>query len=339
MKKLSMLFSAVMLLCMASCDYLNKPLAEYDMVYLNGGKMYFYNFDSNKNKEYRGERDSVVNVAYSNNDVLYYSVAVNNNLILKSLDLKQKNAKPQKMVDWGLTLKDCESYKTANPGLMRFDKAGTQLGMGSDMVFDYYQFSKYSIYHTLDKKIRNHTVFTYDPETGDFDINDEYMDYKPYYYSKVKYNDFEFNRLGKLFYLDGDQRVSLTDQFNYAELFQLEEEEAATYVEMNPISIDPQRSKVLYSAMLPWNDLNYGIYCVSSLDGNTQMPLYSKMTYTQPEWVKNGSLVFVSQQQDNEGNFVMDATGNPVLVVKVLHPDWTVVTAGVGNDFAVRPLY
>ena len=236
-------------------------------------------------------------------------------------------------------MKDCQGYSVGNLGNMRFDDASTQLGMSHSMDRIYQQFTKYTIYHVLTQKLQTVTLFTYDPETGIYELGTDDFDYYPYYYSNLLYDDFEFNRLGKLFYIHGNEKVSLTDKFNYAELFQVNDAEQAIYVEMNPISTDPQSTKVLYSAMLPWNNYNYGIYCVSSLDGMLQLPLDSKMTYARPEWVKNGSLVFVSQQKDKEGAFMVDANEKPVLVVKLMNPDGTVVTVGNGNDFAVKPLY
>ena len=68
--------------------------AQNDLFYVESGDLYFYDLQSNKATHYANETDSVVRADLSKNNVLYYTVAKDGNLLLRSLDLKVANPMP-----------------------------------------------------------------------------------------------------------------------------------------------------------------------------------------------------------------------------------------------------
>lgn len=336
MKKSFILIPALALLFLASCDSNNgQPLTDYDMVYLQGGKMVFYKDQPQENRIYKTERDSVVNAIYSLDSTLYYTVSHNGDLILKSLDLKDPKAKPVKVINWDLKTIDCDNYMDGNLGDLCFNKAQNQLAMRSVMAYSYHLYCNINVYDLKNKTMNKAALYQYMPDTDELYITDEKIDFRPYKEYNVA-NTFETSIFGDLYYKVDSTKISLTNQLDYRKMMPLEPEESTEYVDINVISMNPDRSKVLFTAMMPWDDYNYSCYCVSTLDGKTQISLDSEMTKREPRWLKDGSLVFVSQQRDNEGHKVVDKNNKPVYDLKVMASDGTIKVLGNACDFVLR---
>ena len=76
MKKTIFFLIAVMALVVTGCDWFHKAdLSKVDMVVIQHGQMLFYNHDTQKLTPYEAEKDSVVNLAFDNNNHLYYTTA------------------------------------------------------------------------------------------------------------------------------------------------------------------------------------------------------------------------------------------------------------------------
>jgi hypothetical protein len=336
MKKFFILIPALLLLFMASCDSNNgQPLIDYDMVYLQGGKLAFYKDQPQETRIYKSEHDSVVNAVYSLDSILYYTVSHHGDLILKSLDLKDPKAKPVKVINWDLKLSDCDNYMDGNLGAMCFNKAQDQLAMNSVMAYSYHQYCNLNIYDFQSKTLKKGALYQYMPDTDELYLTDEKIDFRPYKEYNVA-NTFETTIFGDLYFKMDSTKISLTDQLDYRKMMWLEPELPTEYVDINVISTNPDRTKVLFTAMMPWDDYNYSCYCVSTMDGKTQTSLDSELTKTEPRWLHDGSLVFVSQQRDNEGKKVVDKNNKPVYDLKVMAPDGTIKVIGNACDFVVK---
>lgn len=331
-----MLFPVMLLFCMAGCDFNNGPLTDYDLVYLNGGKLVFYNLQSEKATTFKGEKDSVVNAAYLSNNTLYYNVSSKGNLVLKSLNLDEKKPVPVKVTDWQLKKEECENYLDGNLGGFCYDNDRSKLAMYSEMALVYRLYTKMSVYDLSDKTLKKYTLYDYNPETLELYPTKETPNFHTYQFSKVR-GDFRTTEFGDLFFVQDSLKINLTDKLDFREIFKLEPEESTEYVDIVLMSMNPESDKVMYYAMMPWDDFNYSTYCISTIDGQTQIPLYSEATKTRPEWLADGSLVYVAQQLDNEGKRVYDQYEQPVCQLKVMTPDGNIKVLGNTLDFAIKP--
>ena len=346
MNKLFNILAALMVLFVVGCTSNNgnskaegkrlKSMADYDIVYLENGNLVFYNIDLKRGYTYKNEKDSVVNAAFLNDSVLYYTVSTNKNLVLKSLVLNDQDVQPEKVLDWNLKVDDCENIIDGNLGDMCFNPQRTKIALYSDMVSAVQMYSKLSVFDLQSKTLRQVVLFKYNPETGEIIQSDDAYDFTPNYDANLYGQDFEFDEFGNLYYIKNGTKISMTDQLVYRDIFRINPKSSDKYVNVYPVSTDPQISKVLFTARLPWGNYKHSTYCVSTLDGLMQLPLDAAMTKVAPKWIKNGALVFVAQQRDNEGKLVTKADGKPACQVKVMDPSGQISIIGDACDFAVK---
>lgn len=313
-------------------------MADYDLVYLENGKLVFYHVYTKKSEIFSKENDSVVNAVYLDDSTLFYTVSVNENLVLKRLNLKDEDPEPLKEIDWNLKLKDCENFIEGSLGDLSMNREQTMIGMGSDMAFMDMMYSKQHVYDIYQKEIQVNTLFTVDPKTGEITGTDEVSAFSPYNYYNIKGADFDFNREGELFYVKDGARVCLTNQFNYRDIFHLNPNASVRFVEVYPITMNPQGTKLLFTAMMPWGNYDYSTYCVASIDGQMQVPLYSELTKVKPRWLKNGSLVYVTQPRNDAGEIIKDAEGKSVYQVMIMDSRGKINAIGNARDFVVKPI-
>ena len=88
------------------------PAAQYDLFYVEGGQLFFYDLQSNEATPFANEHDSIVRAVLSKKNVLYYSVAKDGELLLRSLDLNIVNPMPEQLADWEVTVEGRKQWKT-----------------------------------------------------------------------------------------------------------------------------------------------------------------------------------------------------------------------------------
>ena len=93
--------------------------------------------------------------------------------------------------------------------------------------------------------------------------------------------------------------------------------------------MSPDGQKVLFQTVLPWGDFGMGAYCVASLDGKYQVNLHSDIFYKTPEWLKDGSLVYIQDVKNSQND-------DTATVLMLMLPDGTTKKISDSPNYAVK---
>lgn len=285
--------------------------AQNDLFYVESGDLYFYDLQSNKATHYANETDSVVRADLSKNNVLYYTVAKDGNLLLRSLDLKVANPMPETLADWDVPVEGRTEMDGFGDMYLNYEE--TQVALERDVRWFTGLFYNLAVYDLAAKTV---TVYPLYREVFD---GDEFM-----YFEDLPDNS-GFNRWGPsdapysttderlenvandIYYVGGGLRVCLTDRIDIDAIydFGLDKEEYEV-----DASMDPTGKRALIGYNVGMGDGTLGAYFVSSIDGQQQLMLPgSDYETSNPTWLSDGSLLYVGYD-DGEGLYLLDLEGN-----------------------------
>ena len=323
MKKACLFLSIAIACAMVGCD--QKPSAQVsdnsekqmeqndekqsfpDLGFAENGQLKFYDVQKDETEVYTQETDSVVDAVCANGKV-YYNVKANNHLLLKCLDIKAADPKPESLADWNLDFESREGNPFPVFGKMYLSMDQTQIALEVDIMWFAGPCYNLAIYDCASKTISKTILYQFNEEVGTMDFFDDENNFKVYA-PEANFDIGRFEDSDGFYYLNDGQRICLNDQLKEMEDmgdFEVE-------YEHDPIELDPSGKKLLFATSTYLGDGLLGFFAVSSLDGKSQIALpNSDVMGACPRWLSNGSLVYTGF--DNESNtdalFLMDTNGN-----------------------------
>ena len=278
-----------------------------DLGFVENGQLKFYDVQKGETEIYTHENDSVVDAVCSTDGKVYYNVLADNHLLLKCLDMKADNPMPESLVDWNL---DFESHEIdpypAVFGDMYLSMDQTQIALEVDIMWFAGPCYNLAVYDCASKTINKITLYQYNEEHGDMDFMDDENSFSAYA-PEANFEVSLFEDSDGLFYLGNGQRVCLNDQLKDMEDmgdFEVE-------FDHDPIALDPSGKRLLFATDVYLGDGLLGFFAVSSLDGKTQIALpNSDVMEDRPQWLSNGSLVYIGYESDKDALFLMDTSGH-----------------------------
>lgn len=292
--------------------------SQCDFLFLNEGQMFFCDVETEEIAPFTEETDSVLNAVYSLNNELYYTVSDHGKLKLRYLDLSESSPKPVALADWNLDVQDAINWNGGPYGNMSFNEDHTQIGLGSDMQS--YVYYKLSIYDLETGEVSLHTQYQ-DDEYGYYEDAPGQVEFEPYNPKRIKLAEFCYDweeRQGDMgiAYRDGGKLIELCDRLD------------PDSGEVIPIEVDPKHEHVLFlmARAIGIEGVN-GDYAFASLDGKHQciIPGCDPMLKREPQWLKNGSLVFVGYDEEYEPK------------LQVIDMDENIKPVAYTLDFIVKP--
>lgn len=323
MKKTLFFLIAIMAFGLIGCDHTPESnTSKVDVVIIQHGQLQFYDHATQKVTPYEAEKDSVVNVAFDDNNHLYYTSANQQDIKLKMIDLNVKNPQPTLCADWQLTLEQItDEMFDSNACELNKDKSGNLyiLNMSFNDEGD-----ELECYNIASGKARTMSYNEYWEQYGSYDYDDA--------------ENF-YNGDGMFYYVTPEGKYCLTDQMDFMTLFQ--NEELLRYLHFYPEEISPDGKKVIIKANSEIGELDYGYHCVATLDGKQQNILTDSdlMSYY-PKWLSDGSLVYVGEEPRPKDDPYYNAEWNNTrYCIKMLAPDGTTsVLVSDAKQFFFNPI-
>lgn len=271
-------------------------LSGYDMVMFNDGKLFFYNTTTSAMLPYTAESDSVVNGVFTPDDMLYYCVAAKPRILLKRIDLNQREPKPEELADWGVTYESCvtETYETVSP--LVYYAGRNMLGLWHEFSWDSYSLTQQRLYNLSTGEITDWDWEAWEKEEQDMMQSADEQE-EDYHFERVEdeIREFLVTNDSNYYFMDGLSEACLSDKIDFNKY--ISDPDYATEIEFEYVSSSPDNLKVLYMAILEWGDFPHGILCIASLDGHVQIPLEdTDCTGYIAQWLDDGSLVYVGEK-------------------------------------------
>lgn len=316
MKKITLLLAALVVV-LTSCEQKNNSqqnnpkqsnlASQQDFLYVEKGEIYFYNLDTREATLYPSEPDSVTDALCSKNNVLYYNVAKDGKLLLKSLDLNTANPMPEFLADWNVPVEKDEWDGMPTFGDMFFSYDETQIGLERDLhwfagksnnlaVYDLASktVNKYDLYHVVELEDGCFTVEDLPDESG-FDRWGVHVSHK------AEKTVFEID--DHVYYVGDGGRTCLDDKIDFEETMGFSLDDG---YDLTVIGEDPTGKKALIAVYMAIGDGEVGFYIVSTLDGKEQRELPgSAYDVNGPVWLSDGSLLYFGYL-DKEGLLLME---------------------------------
>ena len=314
MKKTFILLVIVAALGMMSCEHDPKPekklKSDVDMAIIDHGQLQFYNHATQKLTPYEAEADSVVFIAFDNDNHLYYTSDKQGVLELKSIDLLEAHPQPKLCANWQLTPDQYGSLKRNWVSRTRFG-----IFMDDQMENLYMVSSQINGFEP--------SAYVYNIASGEMKSLswDEYCE--------VSISGFGDDRFyveqGKFYYLTPEGKTCLNDKIDFVPAFELYEE-VVDEESFHPVNISPDGKKVVYSVKGELEESG-GYYCVASSDGQKQTLLDSFINDLAPQWLEDGSMVYAGREPRPESDPEYDAEWNNSRgCIKIMNPQGAVST-------------
>lgn len=321
MKKAYLFLSIAIVCAMVGCD--QKPSTQVsdndekqmeqndekqsspDLGFVENGQLKFYDIQKDETEVYTQETDSVVNAVCSTDGKVYYNVISDNHLLLKCLDIKADNSMPESLADWGLDL-TATKENFALYGDMYLNNDQTQIALEVDIMWFAGPCYNLAIYDCASKTISKTILYQFNEEVETMDFFDDENNFKVYA-PEANFDIGRFEDSDGFYYLNNGQKICLNDQLKEMEDmgdFEVE-------FDHDPIALDPSGKRLLFATDVYLGDGLLGFFAVSSLDGKTQIALpNSDVMEDRPQWLSNGSLVYIGYESDKDALYLMDTSGH-----------------------------
>ena len=321
MKKAYLFLSIAIVCAMVGCD--QKPSTQVsdndekqmeqndekqsspDLGFVENGQLKFYDIQKDETEVYTQETDSVVNAVCSTDGKVYYNVISDNHLLLKCLDIKADNSMPGSLADWGLDL-TATKENFALYGDMYLNNDQTQIALEVDIMWFAGPCYNLAIYDCASKTISKTILYQFNEEVETMDFFDDENNFKVYA-PEANFDIGRFEDSDGFYYLNNGQKICLNDQLKDMEDmgdFEVE-------FDHDPIALDPSGKRLLFATDVYLGDGLLGFFAVSSRDGKTQIALpNSDVMEDRPQWLSNGSLVYIGYESDKDALFLMDTSGH-----------------------------
>ena len=225
--------------------------------------------------------------------------------MLKCLDLKANDPKPESLAEWKLESSDEDTFPLY--GNMYLNKDQNQVALQVDITWFAGPCCNLAVYDCDTKTIDKIILYQFDEEHTTMDFMDEENLFEVYA-PAINFDTTLFDNSDGLYYLGNDQRICLNDKINDSQIEELGFEE--DYYYYYPIAMDPTGEKMLFGSVLVMGDGVFGYFAVSSLDGKEQFILpNSDVNDACPQWLKDGSLVYIGWD-DKAALHLMDSNYN-----------------------------
>jgi len=326
MKKTLFILVAAVAFGLMGCDNTAKPgengKSDVDMAIIDHGQLQFYNHATQKLTPYSTETDSVVFVAFDNDNHLYYTTNKQGVLELKCINLLESRPQPKSCANWELTP---DQYRSLQRNWLSRNRFG--IFMDDNMENLYMACSEVNgfepsaqVYNLASGQTKSLTWDEYcETNRGDFG------------------DDRFFAELGKFYYAGPDGAVCLSDKIDFNTAFEAYEE-VMDEGSFNPVNVSPDNAKVVYSVKGELEESG-GFYCVATCDGASQTLLDSYLDELAPQWLADGSMVYAGREPRPESDPDYDAEWNNTRTcIKMMNPQGAVTTlVSDAEVFCVNP--
>ena len=297
MKKIVYLLSLTLVLGIAGCNLQagNRPaLYDCDMAIFDDGKLVFYNSTDNVFIPYEAETDYVLSGLFFKNETFFYTVSVNDELYLKSLDLQDPKAKPVTLIDWGLKLGDCLVDGRVS-SLVRYKYSALLMQEFDYLDFiDKFQDAKYYDFMTMEQS---------DSWPSTESTVDEGELFNPEELFWAEENAY--------YYMTDTGRNCISDKIDFKKY--ASDPENAYDPQFNFVGMDPKGMCVAYSGLIEWGHEGHGPLCFATLDGKVQLALAgTDAAQVYCGWLQNGTFAYA----DSDGIKVVNPQGEISLLHK-----------------------
>lgn len=324
MKTLNYLIVAALAVLIAGCAQNNNKPAEpnkpaeqstlaekYGLFYIEDGELWLYDLETHYADRYNNETDSIVRAVLAKNNVLYYSVAKDGELLLRCLDLNATNPMPEQLADWDVPVEG--RTELDGFGAMYLNYEETQVALERDVRWFAGLFYNLAVYDIASKTVAVHELYKAVMDGDEFVTFEDLPDnsgFNRWGPSDSPYNTTDErleNVNNDIYYVGDGQRVCLTDQIdmeNYADIGLGKEDFDVD------ASLDPMNKRALIGYNVGLGDGTIGFYVVSSIDGKQQKELEgSDYETSNPTWLSDGSLLYVGYD-DGAGLYLLDLDDN-----------------------------
>ena len=103
-----------------------------ELGFVEKGQLKFYDIQKGETEAFTQETDSVVDAVCATDGKVYYNVKANNHLMLKCLDMKAADPKPECLADWNLDVESREGNPYPAYGKMHLSMDQTQIALEVD---------------------------------------------------------------------------------------------------------------------------------------------------------------------------------------------------------------
>lgn len=285
------------------------PAVQFDLFYIEGGQLYFYDLQSNEATHYANETDSIVRAALSKKNVLYYSVAKDGDLLLRSLDLNAVNPMPEQLADWEVSVEGWTEMDGFAQMYLNYEE--TQVALERDIRWFAGLVYNLAVYDIDSKTVTVHKLYEEvmeDDEFVDFRDLPDNSGFNRWGPSDASYTMDERleNVASDIYYVGGGLRTCLTDQISMDDFSNIGIGKEDFHVEA---SLDPTGKKALIGYDIVLGDGVIGYYYVSSIDGKQQVELQgSDYDTSEPTWLPDGSLIYLGYD-DGSGLYLLNNDG------------------------------
>lgn len=307
MNKTIILLLIVAALGVMSCEHDPKPekklKSDVDMAIIDHGQLQFYNHATQRLTPYEAETDSVVFLAFDNDNHLYYTTDKQGVLELKSIDLMEAHPQPKFCANWELAP---EQYRALKRHWLTRSSFG--IFMDDNMENLYMVYSEVNGFEP--------TADVYNIATGET----KSLDWLDYCEATIRSfgEDRFYQELDKLYYVTPEGKVCLNDKIDIETAFEGWEEELDGMT-CHPLSFSPDGTKIVF-AVKGGLEESGGFYCVSTSDGQSQSLLDSYLSDLAPQWFEDGSMVYVGREPRPEGDPYYDEWNTTRGCIKIVNP-------------------
>ena len=314
MKRNFFFLIAIATLGLVGCNHQPKS---NDLVAIEKGKLLFYSLGDESMTPFEAETDSVVNLLFTDSIHLYYTVAHDQQLALKMLDLSTSKPTPIQCADWNLSVDYAMDFMTGSVNNIYLDASGKSI-----------------IILGMDPEEGGYMPYAYDLNTKTVRALSEGEDYG-LRTNRTNVSRF-FTEDHLFYYATPEGKTCLSDSIEFSQYFSDEDE--LQDLDFSPETMSPDGKKVTYSAMVLWGE-GWGYYCVAALDGTSQRIMAdSDIWHGCPEWLSDGSLVYIGEVPlpETDPNYEPDYNTTQSCI-KLINTKGETKTLGLGSIFAVRP--